>query len=197
MKTRRKWDIRTARTVYDNPWINVREYQAIAPTGANALYGLVHMKKLAVGVVPIDADGSTLLVGQDRFAFGRWSWELPEGGGDLAQPPIEAARRELAEECRLQAAGWAELFRDVHLSNSVTDERAWAYLAWDLAPDEAHPPDAVEDLEIMRVPFAEALRMAVSGEINDAFSLVMLLKVDHLARAGGLPAPVAKLLQTS
>ena len=194
MSTRRKWDIRTGRTVYDNPWINVREYQAIAPTGADALYGLVHMKNLALGVLPIDSDGSTLLVGQERFTFGRWSWELPEGGGRQDDPPLVSAQRELAEECGLRAAGWSELLRDVQLSNSVTDERAWAYLAWDLSPETGFAPDASEALEIMRVPFAEAVRMAVSGEINDAFSLVMLLKADHLARNGSLPEPVARLL---
>jgi 8-oxo-dGTP pyrophosphatase MutT (NUDIX family) len=194
MSKRRKWDIRTGRTVYDNPWINVREYQAVAPTGANALYGLVHMKNLALGVLPIDSDGSTLLVGQERFTFGRWSWELPEGGGRQDDPPLVSAQRELAEECGLRAAGWSELLRDVQLSNSVTDERAWAYLAWDLSPETGFAPDASEALEIMRVPFAEAVRMAVSGEINDAFSLVMLLKADHLARTGSLPEPVARLL---
>ena len=80
------------------------------------------------------------------------------------------------------------------MSNSVTDERAWAYLAWDFAPEGAYAPDAVEDLEIMRVPFTEAVRMAVAGEIRDAFSLVMLLKADHLARTGSLPEPVARLM---
>jgi 8-oxo-dGTP pyrophosphatase MutT (NUDIX family) len=191
---RRKWDIRTGRTVYDNRWINVREYEAIAPTGAPAQYGLVHMKRLALGVLPIDADGNTILVGQERFPFGRWSWELPEGGGSHDDPPVLSAQRELAEECNLKADNWHELFRDVHLSNSVTDETAWAYLAWDLSPDTSLPRDPSEDLEIMRVPFAEALRMAVSGEITDVFSLVMLLKADHLARTGALPAPAAKLL---
>jgi len=194
MSKRRKWDIRTGRTVYDNPWINVREYQAVAPTGADALYGLVHMKNLALGVLPIDSDGSTLLVGQERFTFGRWSWELPEGGGRQDDPPLQSAQRELAEECGLRAGGWSELLRDVQLSNSVTDERAWAYLAWDLSPEPGFAPDASEALEIMRGPFAEAVRMAVSGEINDAFSLVMLLKADHLARTGYLPEPVARLL---
>jgi 8-oxo-dGTP pyrophosphatase MutT (NUDIX family) len=194
MSKRRKWDIRTGRTVYDNPWINVREYQAVAPTGADALYGLVHMKRLALGVLPIESDGSILLVGQERFPFGSWSWELPEGGGGHDDPPILTAQRELAEECGLKAAGWAELMRDVHLSNSVTDERAWGYLAWDLSPETGFAPDASEDLEIMRVPFAEAVRMAVSGGITDVISLVMLLKADHLARTGSLPEPVARLL---
>ena len=181
------WAIRAARTVYDNPWLRVREYEAVAPTGADALYGLVHMKKLALGVLPIDEDGSTRLVGQMRFTFGRYSWELPEGGGAEDAPPIEGAARELAEETGLSAGRWLPLLEDVHLSNSVTDERAYAFLAWDLAACAFAPGDACEELSVRRVAFGEAVRMAASGEISDAFSLVMLLKADHLLRSGALP----------
>lgn len=193
-KPPRNWDIASARTVYDNPWITVRDYKARAPTGAEAQYGLVHMKRLAVGVLPIDEDGRTILVGQQRFCFGRYSWELPEGGGDENTPPLETAWRELSEEAGLGAAHWLPLLADVHLSNSVTDERAFAWLAWGLSPDTSHPKDASEDLEIRRVSFGEAVAMAVSGEITDAFSLVMLLKADHLARTGALPPDLMRLI---
>lgn len=191
----RRWTIKTARTVYDNKWISVREYAAVAPTGAPALYGLVHPKNLAIGVVPIDDDGRTVLVGQDRFCFGRYSWELPEGGGDEHRPPIEAAQRELAEEVGIRAAGWSPLLADVHLSNSITDERAYAYLCWDFAPADAAHADDVEDIAVRWLPFAEAVAMAVDGAITDAFTLVMLLKTDHLARTGRLPDEVAKRLR--
>jgi 8-oxo-dGTP pyrophosphatase MutT (NUDIX family) len=190
----RRWSVRSARTLHANAWLALREYEAVAPTGAEAVYGLVHIKRLAIGVVPIDADGATLLVGQSRFPFGRYSWELPEGGGDPDEAPIETARRELAEEARLSAASWAPLLADVHLSNSLTDERAYAFLAWDLSPDVTRPADEVEELAVRRLPFAEAVRMAAAGEITDAFSLVMLFKTDHLARTGGLPAALARLI---
>ena len=190
----RRWTIRSGRTVYETKWIAVREYDAIAPTGAPAPYGAVHMKNLALGVLPIDAQGRTVLVGQERFVFGRYSWELPEGGGALDQPPLEGAKRELCEEAGLKAAHWLPLLSDVHLSNSVTDERACAFLAWGLEPDTTWERDVTEDLAVRYVPFAEAVRMAVSGEINDAFSLVMLLKADHLARTGALPEAVQQLV---
>ena len=86
------------------------------------------------------------------------------------------------------------LFSDVHLSNSVTAERAYAFLAWDLEADASWEKDASEDLAVRYVPFSAAVRMAVSGEINDAFSLVMLLKADHLARTGALPEAVQRLI---
>jgi 8-oxo-dGTP pyrophosphatase MutT (NUDIX family) len=191
----KKWTIRSAKTVYRNQWITVREYETIAPTGSDAQYGLVHYHNLAIGVLPIDHDGSTLLVGQERFPFGRYSWELPEGGGPTEMPPLESARRELSEEVGLKAANWLPLLEDVHLSNSVTDEQAYAFVAWDLQPDQTFAKDSSEELSVRRVSFVEATRMAVSGEITDAFTLVMLLKADHLLRTGALPDGLARLLR--
>ena len=189
------WTIKSARTVYNNRWIMVREYQTVAPTGADALYGMVHLHNLALGVVPVFENGDTILVGQQRFCFGRYSWELPEGGGPVEGLPIEGAKRELIEEAGLKAEHWLELFGDVHFSNSVTDERAYAFFAWGLSADQSFAKDSSEELTLRRVPFAEAVRMAVSGEITDAFTLVMLLKADHLLRTGALPQGLAKLLQ--
>lgn len=194
-----RWTVLAQRPVYDNPWITVTEFDTLAPTGAPALYGLVHFKKLALGIVPIDADGCTFLVGQQRFTTGEYSWELPEGGGALDLHPLEGAQRELSEEVGLKAAHWLPLIADARLSNSVTDERAFAFLAWDLSPDASHPKDQSEDLAVRRVPFGDAVAMAVSGEITDAFSLVMLLKADHLLRTGALggvlPADLIALMQ--
>ncbi len=190
-----KWRIRSARTVYSNRWINVREYDAVAPTGADASYGLVHMKNLAVGVLPIDEDGQTILIGQERFPFGRYSWELPEGGADPEAPPLSGAQRELSEEAGLKAEHWLPLLEDMHMSNSVTDERAYAFLAWGLSQDQSFGRDSSEELSVRRVSFAEAMKMAASGEITDAFTLVMLFKADHLLRTGALPQQLAKLMQ--
>lgn len=195
MTQHRKWQRKTERVVYDNPWITVREYDAVAPTGAPALYGAVHFKNLALGVLPIDDEGQTILVGQERFCFDAYSWELPEGGGRVGADPLEGAQRELAEETGLKAANWMPLLGEAHLSNSVTDEKAFAFLAWDLSPDAGHLKDPSEDLSLRRVPFKKAVEMAVSGEITDAFSLVMLLKADHLLRTGALPADLLRLLQ--
>lgn len=166
----------------------------MAPTGKPALYGLVHIRNLAVGIVPIDAEGNTILIGQERFTFGRYSWELPEGGGDPEGPPLDSAKRELSEEAGLKAGSWLPFLADAHTSNSITDERAYAFLAWDLSPDTSHEPDSSEDLTVRRVPFKIALRMAMNGEITDVFSLVMLLKASHLAENGELPEDLTRLM---
>ena len=190
-----RWRIKSAREVYSNRWITVREYQTVAPTGADALYGLVHMHNLALGVLPIDEQGQTILIGQQRFPFGRYSWELPEGGGSPLQTPLDGAQRELSEEAGLKAERWLELVGDMHMSNSVTDERAYAFIAWGLSADDTHARDSSEELSVRRVSFAEALKMADSGAITDAFTRVMLYKADHLLRTGGLPPELAKLMQ--
>jgi hypothetical protein len=77
------WKITSEKNIYDNPWINVTEYQVINPSGNPGIYGKVHFKNFAIGVIPLDEDMNTWLVGQYRFALGRYSWEIPEGLNQL------------------------------------------------------------------------------------------------------------------
>src|ERR1700752_3464517 len=100
------WRRACEQTVFDNPWLALRTYDAVAPTGAPARYGVVHFKTRAIGVLPLFDNGDTLLVGQHRFPLADYSWEIPEGGGALAEDPLEAARRELREEAGLAAEHW-------------------------------------------------------------------------------------------
>ena len=186
------WRILSARTVFDTPWICVREYDAKAPTGADARYGLVHFKNHAVGILPIEPDGTTWMVGQSRFTTGRYGWELPEGGAPEMADPFETAVRELSEEAGLKAENWMPVIENLHLSNSVTDERAFAWICWGLSECSEHAPDDVEDLAIERMPLGQAVQMAVNGDVKDAFTLAMLLKADHLWRTGSLPEDLAR-----
>src|SRR3546814_17547914 len=105
------WVVRASRQVYENPWIRVVEHDVLQPGGNPGIYGVCSMKALAVGIVPVDADGSTWLVGQHRFPRDYYSWELPEGGGDRTLPPVESARRELREETWPSAGGWHAFLR--------------------------------------------------------------------------------------
>jgi 8-oxo-dGTP pyrophosphatase MutT (NUDIX family) len=186
------WSVTSETIVYDNPWITLTEYQTIAPTGRPALYGKVAFKNRAIGIVPLHADGTVTLVGQNRFAHANYSWELPEGGAPLDEDPLEGARRELAEEVGLQAADW-RLILQMELSNSITDEFCHGYLALDLTPT-ATEPDETEDLAMVRVPFAEALDAAVSGHMPDSLTVALLLRVHHMAVKGELPADLARLV---
>ena len=142
------WTIKAERPVYDNKWIKVTEYDVLNPAGGKGIYGTVHFKNLAIGVLPLDEEGYTWLVGQYRFPLDAYSWEIPEGGGDPALPPIESARRELKEETGLVASEWT-LIQEMHLSNSVSDERALVYLARGLEQGEA-TPEETEQLVVRR-----------------------------------------------
>jgi 8-oxo-dGTP pyrophosphatase MutT (NUDIX family) len=190
----RPWTRGAERVVYDNPWIRVTEYAATAPTGNPATYGLVSYKNLAIAILPLFDDGSTVLVGQSRFPLMDYSWEIPEGGGPLDRDPLESAQRELAEETGLMAADWREILTG-QLSNSVTDERAVGYLATGLRPaDGARHLDDTEALEIVRVPFREALDAAMAGHLQDLLTVAMLLKAHHMAREGLLAPALARAM---
>lgn len=188
------WVRGAARLVYDNPWIQVTEYAAMAPTGRPATYGLVGYKNLAIAILPLFDDGTILLVGQHRFPLMDYSWEIPEGGGPLGADPLESAKRELAEETGFAAAEWREILR-AQLSNSVSDERAIGYLATGLTPAEiGYHVDETEALEAVRVPFREALDAVMAGQLQDILTVAMLLKASHMAREGHLPPTLAQAM---
>ena len=183
------WSVSSSQVVYDNPWITLTEYQAVAPTGRPALYGKVGFKNQAIGVVPLHDDGTVTLVGQNRFSLSNYSWELPEGGAPSAEDPLDGAKRELAEEVGLEAADWRPILR-MELSNSVTDEICHGFLAMGLTPTEI-APDETEDLAVARVPFREALDAAVAGHMPDAITVALLLRVHLMAVRGELPEALA------
>jgi 8-oxo-dGTP pyrophosphatase MutT (NUDIX family) len=188
-----RWERRSERLVYENPWIKLTEHRAEAPTGAPALYGVVNFKNLALAVLPIHDDGTVTVVGQHRFVSGRYSWELPEGGGDRDADPLDGAKRELAEETGLAAADWREVLR-VELSNSITDEIGIGFIATGLSPTAGHELDPTEVIQIARRPFRELLDLALAGEMPDMLTVAMLLRAYHMAREGELPEPLTRAM---
>jgi ADP-ribose diphosphatase len=168
--------IRHSRTpVYANPWIEVLHDEVTRPNGEPGIYGVVHFRSRAVGVVALDADDRVLLVGQYRYTLDRYSWEIPEGGSPLEEDPLEGAQRELAEETGYAARTWRELTRFT-LSNSVTDEEGVMFVATDLTEGQASP-DPTEALQVRWAAFSDALEMVASGEIHDVMTQVALLAV--------------------
>ncbi|WP_428328637.1 NUDIX domain-containing protein [Mucilaginibacter sp.] len=172
------WQINAEKVIYDNPWINLTEYQVTNPSGNPGIYGKVHFKNIAIGVFPLDAELNTYLVGQYRFALNQYSWEMPEGGGALGVDPVDSAKRELLEETGLKAQSWTELLR-MHLSNSVSDELSIIYLARDMQQFEAEPEDT-EQLIVNKVPFETVYKMVCKGEITDSMTVAAVLKVKLL-----------------
>ncbi|MCA1686676.1 MAG: NUDIX hydrolase [Planctomycetia bacterium] len=176
------WTTLASRPVYENPWIAVREDDVLRPDGRPGIYGVVHFKATAVGVLPVDDSGRVWLVGQFRYPVGRYSWEIPEGGGHGDEPPEETARRELREETGL-VAGRLELIAGSHLSNSVSDEFASIYRATELVPGPS-APEGNERLEVRLVDWDEAYGMLRRGEITDSMTVIALLH-EAVRRAGG------------
>ena len=165
------WQVLSSKRVYENAWISVREDEVVRPDGEPGIYGVVHYKNLAVGILAVEGD-HVYLVGQYRFPLESYSWEIPEGGCPEGEEPLRAAKRELMEETGLRAASW-RMLGEAHLSNSVADEYAVWFLATDLVPGERRP-EGTERISVRRVPLREALGMALDGRITDALSILAL-----------------------
>jgi 8-oxo-dGTP pyrophosphatase MutT (NUDIX family) len=178
------WTILDQKMIYENPWIELTEFQVINPTGGKGIYGKVHFKHKAVGVIPLDEDWNCWLVGQYRFTLNQYSWEIPEGGGEMDEDPLEAAKRELLEETGLTATHWTKILT-MHLSNSVTDEWSVIYLARGLKENEARP-DETEKLVIKKIAFDEAVRMIEEGLITDAMAIAAIQKIQLMLFQGKL-----------
>lgn len=177
-ETHNPWQVLSTEVKYQNPWIRVREDQVINPSGGRGIYGVVSMKNKAIGIIPIDAEGNTWLVGQYRYALNEYSWEIPMGGGPIELDVLESAQRELREETGFSAQRWTNIGR-LHTSNSVTDEEGFVFLAEDLVPGEVEPEET-EDLRLWKLPFAEAVQMVLDNRITDAISVAGLLKADKI-----------------
>jgi 8-oxo-dGTP pyrophosphatase MutT (NUDIX family) len=191
-ETNNPWTVVSRETVYENNWIRVDHHEVLGHSGGAGVYGTVHFKNLAIGVVPIDEYGNVVLVGQYRFPLHAYSWEIPEGGGAHSVAALESAQRELREECGLSAGRWMEIL-GMDLSNSVSDERGTAFLAWELSEGPAQPEET-EKLQVARVPFWDALERVKRGEIRDAISVAALIRVALMAFQGELPEQIARAI---
>ncbi len=178
------WQTLNSKEVYDNPWINVSHREVINPGGGKGIYGKVHFKNIALGILPLDAHNNTWIVGQYRYTLEEYSWEIPEGGGLFGIDPLLSAQRELKEETGLIANTWIKIL-DMNTSNSVTDELGIAYVAKDLSQKEAEPEES-EDLKIRKLPFDELYEMLMNGEIKDALSMITIFKTKELMLRGEL-----------
>lgn len=169
------WRQLSSKKVYDNPWLSVFHQEVKTPSGADGIYGLVHFKGTAVGVVPLDEDNNTWLVKQSRYPLNEYTWEIPEGGSAQGESTLTCAKRELEEEVGLIGNDWQELMR-LHTSNSVTDEAAIVYVAKGLSTGQQKLDDT-EDIEVKKLPLEAAIAMVLSGEITDSISVAALLRL--------------------
>jgi ADP-ribose pyrophosphatase len=181
-KEKNSWKTLNTEVKFETPWITVTKHDILNPAGKPGIYGVVSFKNIAIGILPLDKDRNTWLVGQWRYPLKQYSWEIPEGGGPHGIDPLVSAKRELKEETGLIAKKYTELSR-IHTSNSVSDEYGILYLAQDLEQSEAEPEES-EDLQLKKVPFDEAYQMVMDGRITDSLSMVAILKTRILIDKG-------------
>jgi 8-oxo-dGTP pyrophosphatase MutT (NUDIX family) len=182
MKKRGPWTVLSEELKLETPWITVSRHEVVDPGGQEGEYGVIHFKNLAVGVLPLDAENNTWIVGQYRYPLEKYSWEIPEGGGLRHIEPLESAKRELKEETGLVADKWTEILR-MDLSNSASDEHAILYLAEGLVQGESEP-DSNEELEVRKIPFEDLYQLVLHGEILDSLTVAAVLRVRLMMQEG-------------
>ncbi len=167
------WTPLSSSSRYARGRLTLREDAWRLPDGREVTYPVLAVG-VTVGVLPFVAPDRVLLVGQYRHLLREISWELPGGGAGPGEDPRAAAQRELREEGGYRA-GRFDLLTRFFPSNAYLDEVAYCFAAWDLTPD-ALPADDDEFIERRVVPLADAVRMAVEGEITESVSKVTLLQ---------------------
>lgn len=178
------WTTLSSEKVYDSPWVSLTKHDVLNPNGNPGTYSVVHFKNLAIGILPLDKDHNTWIVGQYRYPLKQYSWEIPEGGGKLDVAPLDSAKRELLEEVGITANKWTKI-QEMHLSNSASDEFCILYVAQDLSFGESEPEDT-EQLEVRKLPFETLYKMVESGEVTDSLTVAAVLKVKLLMLEGKL-----------
>jgi 8-oxo-dGTP pyrophosphatase MutT (NUDIX family) len=181
-ETKNPWKTVKSDVKYDNPWIKITAHQTINAAGGDGIYGVVHFKNIALGIIPLDEAYNTWLVGQYRYPLNQYSWEICEGGGPLDQLPLDAAKRELLEELGIKANSWKKIM-ELEISNSVSDEKGIIYIAKELSFFKAEP-EACEVLQLKKIPFNRAYEMVMNGEITDSISVAGILKTKILIDKG-------------
>ena len=164
--------------VYDGLILHIDRLTNRLPNGKLALREVArHIG--ASAVLPLDEDGNVYLVRQYRAPIDRVLLEIPAGKLDDAhEDRLEAAKRELREETGFTAGSWTHL-TDTYTTPGFSSERISLYLARDLQAGESHP-DEDEFLNLVRMPFRDALDMVMRGELPDAKSQIAICMAAHL-----------------
>lgn len=178
MTKRHEYRVLVSEDVYDGRVISLRRDTVAMPGGGDSVREVVSHPG-AVAVVAVDDDGRVVLLRQYRHPVGRYLWELPAGLRDAdGEPPLETAKRELAEEVQLAAERWS-LLTTTYSTPGFCDELVLVYLAEGLR-DVARPDGfTVEheelDMTIERVPLADAVQRVFDGDIRNSAAVIGLL----------------------
>jgi 8-oxo-dGDP phosphatase len=191
--TPHEYGVLDSTTVYEGRVITLRRDTVAMPGGGDSVREVV-VHQGAVAVVALDDEDRVLLLRQYRHPFGRHLWELPAGLRDAdGEPPLQTAKRELAEEALLAAARWS-LLATIYSSPGFSDEQVLIYLAEDLSDAERPQGFLVEheeaDMTLERVPLADAVQRVFDGDIRNASAVVGLLAAAQVRAASPRLRPV-------
>jgi 8-oxo-dGTP pyrophosphatase MutT (NUDIX family) len=164
--------------VYGGRVISLRRDTVAMPGGGNSVREVVHHPG-AVAVVALDDDENVVLLRQYRHPVGQHLWELPAGLRDAdGEPPLETAKRELAEEVQLAADRWS-LLLSVNNSPGFSDELVHVFLAEGLTAADRPDGFVVEheeaDMTVERVPLADAVQRVFDGDIRNSSAVAGIL----------------------
>jgi len=175
--------------VYVGRIVALRSDRVAMPGGGEATREVVEHHG-AVAIVALDDDDQVTLIHQYRHPLARRIWELPAGLIDhLGENPVETAKRELVEEVGLAAAHWSVLV-DVAVSPGFTDEVVRVFLATGLSVvDRELLGEEEADLVARKFPLAEAVRMALAGEIVNGAAVGGILAAHVTRTSGASPRP--------
>ena len=163
----------SSQTIFQGRIIRVDMDQVELPDGKTADREVVYHPG-GVAVLALDRDNSVSLVRQFRYALGEEIWELPAGKLEPGEDPFQSAKRELSEECGLSADNYIDL-GVVYPTVGYDSEKIYLWAATGLHKGGQHL-DAGEFLDVVRMPFAEALQKVLHGEIKDSKTQIGLMK---------------------
>lgn len=167
------YQVISSKIVYENPWMTVKEDAVVRPDGKPGIFGSVYIGSGA-SVLALDAELNCYLVREWKYPLDAYSLEVISGGRDGKESFEECARRELHEEAGLRS----ERLIDLGMMESITtmvSAPVRLYLALESTP-AAGTLEAGEFLEVVRMPFAEVLEMAMTGRLQHAATLITILR---------------------
>jgi len=174
MNEQQDWTTLSSELKYKNPWISVVEDKVKTSWGTEKTYGVVSIVS-GVSILPMDSEGYVYLVKLYRYGVKKMGIETAGGTVDEGEDALTAAKRELKEELGITADDWVDLG---HLNplTGVISHRESLFLVRGFTPPNEIPIDDDEHIEMIRIPFQEALNMVMRSEITHGPSAVLILK---------------------
>lgn len=173
--------LQASKVVYQNQWIKVREDKVIRPGGKEGVFGVVEMIS-GVTVLALDSKKQVYLTKEYKYGIRQTSIELVSGGCESGERPLALAKRELKEEAGLEAGKWVKLGA-YNPQSTIVKNTTHLFLALEAHQVAKPEPGQGEIIKIIKVPFARAVKMALSGAITHLPSCFLILKAEKYLKS--------------